>query len=953
VTDKAPRAFFERARQEADRYGPDDWVFARELLQNARDAGATRVGFETEERDGKSLLRCRDDGSGMTLEHARRYLFSLYTSSKDGQQRQAGRFGVGFWSVLRFTPNRITIRSRTRLDAGFGICLDLDRNVAVPASPLETVGTEIVLERDGTPNGQLERRTRDAVKQNGRFLRTLDRDTLDILVNGHAVNERFALSAPSVTFEGKGFRGVVGLGTAPRVELFSRGLRVRAAAALDDLLSSSHQTNHTRVVFPEMPGGLAPQAILDSEDIELLLDRSEARDQKSLIRLVKTAERQLARLVERQLTLLHPEPWWQRLRGATGNGLRKGAPVVTLAVVVGAAFMLAQRLTGGGNTPPFRSTNVTASAISGTAPTREFAYRDLARRYHGPRVDLLGSADEERIAVALHYKPGETPRHFAALRFERFESDGNPIKPDTTNLASAFSVETQCEHDCLHVSLQLAAEAGPLRLPLPVNHTLVGPVEVNGKAHPVFQTAEGLPALLFKRPTRGTLTYRSTLTKTPLLDSRPSSVHGVPANVLRIVTRSRRLPPAQRLAILVGAVRDHIRYDRSSAVAARHLDAQTEGTGFLERTFAIGAGDCDIQNAVLAVLLQQTGLRSRLSAGYVGIDGQATPLAHAWAESLFPDGQWRVADASLRSEAAGAATDVVDTTDKTEMTGAEIETSASMETDPAAAIPTATTVPEAERRLPFIPLALGLVVLTGLAMAWRLRPRRAPQFALDPNSNLPALIAAALSEPHLFRRFEGLFQHHLVPTLGGADLSIDEARQLASQSRLYCATESNTLVDQKAHARHRVIDANDAIGARVARHLGAIDLDSWQRALAEFVSHPLLTRVEELFTAHDVTVRIGIADTVSTSGIIFTNGVAKLPALKSHYEMLIALDARSEWLSKLQVQFHRSPVATAFTLVDRILAVIGLPKAVASSLLAASAHDAVLSAEPVRLEDRP
>jgi hypothetical protein len=38
---RRPGDFRARARAEADRYGPDPWVFVRELLQNARDAGAT------------------------------------------------------------------------------------------------------------------------------------------------------------------------------------------------------------------------------------------------------------------------------------------------------------------------------------------------------------------------------------------------------------------------------------------------------------------------------------------------------------------------------------------------------------------------------------------------------------------------------------------------------------------------------------------------------------------------------------------------------------------------------------------------------------------------------------------------------------------------------------------------------------------------------------------------
>src|SRR5690606_10568397 len=106
--------FRARARAEADRYGPDPWVFVRELLQNARDAGATEVAFLAESRARRWLLPCRDDGEGMTFAHAKRYLFSLYASSKEERSDQVGRFGVGFWSVLRFEPERITIRSRPR-----------------------------------------------------------------------------------------------------------------------------------------------------------------------------------------------------------------------------------------------------------------------------------------------------------------------------------------------------------------------------------------------------------------------------------------------------------------------------------------------------------------------------------------------------------------------------------------------------------------------------------------------------------------------------------------------------------------------------------------------------------------------------------------------------------------------------------------------------------------------
>ncbi|MGB1276905.1 MAG: sacsin N-terminal ATP-binding-like domain-containing protein, partial [Nannocystaceae bacterium] len=105
------QGFRARARLEADRYGPDPWIFVRELLQNARDAGATQVTFIVEQASSGDRIICRDDGEGMDLGHARRYLFSLYASSKETRSDQVGKFGVGFWSILRFEPTRIVIGS--------------------------------------------------------------------------------------------------------------------------------------------------------------------------------------------------------------------------------------------------------------------------------------------------------------------------------------------------------------------------------------------------------------------------------------------------------------------------------------------------------------------------------------------------------------------------------------------------------------------------------------------------------------------------------------------------------------------------------------------------------------------------------------------------------------------------------------------------------------------------
>ena len=86
VANTTGSAFLQRARLEAARYGTDPWVFVRELLQNARDAGAHRVWFETSREDGRERICCRDDGTGMTFDHAQRY--------RAGNRSAAGGRGV-------------------------------------------------------------------------------------------------------------------------------------------------------------------------------------------------------------------------------------------------------------------------------------------------------------------------------------------------------------------------------------------------------------------------------------------------------------------------------------------------------------------------------------------------------------------------------------------------------------------------------------------------------------------------------------------------------------------------------------------------------------------------------------------------------------------------------------------------------------------------------------------
>ncbi|HEY0134453.1 MAG TPA: ATP-binding protein, partial [Nannocystis sp.] len=460
----APEDFRARARAEADRYGPDPWVFVRELLQNARDAGARSVVFTTEASDGVWRLRCRDDGEGMSYEHARRYLFALYASSKEARRDQVGRFGVGFWSILRFEPRRIVIRSRPRLASGTGpsgqaedgaweLELTGDLESAVRRSLTMEPGTELLLERDG-PDDELGRRVFEAAWQNARFLGTRDRpdEPLRITVDGKPVNARFELPAPSSAFRRGAVRGVVGLGTAARVELFSRGLRVRAAASLADFTAGGgRHTGRSRVQFAELPGRMAPQALLESDALELLLSRSDARENKALTRLVRLAERELGRLIARQLDAVRPMSWWRRLLFHARMQLRDSLALRTaLAAGIGAvvALIVAWSLWGDHaftrlrTDLAFLSGGTGETVLVGAAGDLSPRYTDLGRLYRGPQVDVLSGSG---VPVELTYEPASARHYFAALVLERFDAEGQAAASDPAKFSTYVGVDAS---DC-------------------------------------------------------------------------------------------------------------------------------------------------------------------------------------------------------------------------------------------------------------------------------------------------------------------------------------------------------------------------------------------------------------------------------------------------------------------------------------------------------------------------
>lgn len=126
--------------QFADRY-----AFARELVQNAIDAGATRIVTRVDHSADALVISFEDDGSGMSLEIIEGSLLTLFASTKERSPEAIGRYGVGFKSVLAVDPERVEVETH-HATGSFRVTLLRDHTFEiVEASPRGSRGTRVSL----------------------------------------------------------------------------------------------------------------------------------------------------------------------------------------------------------------------------------------------------------------------------------------------------------------------------------------------------------------------------------------------------------------------------------------------------------------------------------------------------------------------------------------------------------------------------------------------------------------------------------------------------------------------------------------------------------------------------------------------------------------------------------------------------------------------------------------
>jgi hypothetical protein len=788
-------------------YGDDPWFFLRELAQNSRDAGARNIWVSAAATpSGMETLTFADDGRGMTLAHARRFLFRLYASDKTADPKAAGKYGIGFWTILGFQPALIQLQSR-RGKNSWAVELDGELNVRPAACLLTRSGTTVLLSRPAAFSSQPEfiSRLESELREYCQYLRRNNRKAgmLPVWFEGKNLTRPMILPGPlSCQFRSGAVEGAVGLAEKPHVRLYARGLPVWQGAVLNQMSHLQMDAAGTA----EIGLGLAPVFLLNGNHLDVTFSRHLALENRALETVRKKAEAALRRLLETSLERTFPRTWQQRSRdrllSAWQRIWRPGwhwLPLLLLIIVPLEITIL-------------RRWFPAVSAVR----TSPFSLQSTSLSYGGATVSLSVSA----AGPPFSYQP-KIPAWFRLFAADAYDiQDGFVRGPERSRLPVPQTRLCRPEQ-AWRMSLQAEA-GGEVFLPLPPGHAIqAGSVRLNGRrVDTVFSSVQG-EALAALAGSGGLVEYRScpggqrrelTAAEISHLTVLPPGL-SLPPALGKTVRESRLFPIAERVALARALVRDLVAYDTSPPTARQYLRLAGD-QHWLAKVLRIGKGDCDILNGLNVLLLRKMGIPSRLVIGMIGELGRARPLLHAWSE--YFDQGWLVSDASAGSPAGPAVTPA--------------ENPAASGRDLALALDDAR--PKDSRivkRLLVSALMLLVMAAAGGLLFVEKKKRRAKDSLIpvgQMKNQLMELVQQAMLNPGIWGRDNPLWSHHLLPTADGKFMSVRQALRLLGKKKLFITGNRNPLALAMMDSGLTVLDLSQPLYAPLRTLLaGAVDAD--------------------------------------------------------------------------------------------------------------------------------
>ncbi len=790
-------------------YISDPWVFLRELAQNSRDSGALEIkidpgGFGST----NEVIIFSDNGHGMTYKDAEKYLFRLYSSSKVKERSSVGMYGVGFWTILKYEPDEILIESYSEEEEKWAIVLGGDLKHRKIECKLSKFGTRITLIRK-KKYSDYEQFCRDMEKGVHKYCRFLDRKDekgriLPVFFRGKLISESLkAAEGISLKYGGRGFEGVVKLGELPHVTILTGGIPAWEGITLDEL---SLVNNASLNGFNYMKSGIAPVFHINGRNLKVNMSRREVIDDRSLQEILKKSRKALNELV--QICSDHAYPR-TRLR-KIWYGIKKGYREITssyiriilavLILVIPLEVYILNRIL------PAEPSNILSP---GTVNVEGY-------RQYSAVVDKLGPG----VVADIRYTPEEniwlkmfTAPNYNVVRGFVWDGSSNYVIPSSSGKISGekfivrITIKNGGDVFLPHPSgYQIAEESIKIRGIRRVRLKRSGSGEVIADV-PGFN--KSLEYICFKADEE----YDPGYTK-KYLDF-PESIRfsdEIEARIKELFYQNleNKISKSIKIANIL------VDYDISEGTAGYYRTLRGN-RNWLTKVLEIGAGDCDVINGVLCLILRKSGVRAKLVIGLIGEKGRVLPGLHSWVE--YYDNGWKKADATASSSIRRANSILEEEfsfVDKEKVPVIENENKAYVLIFKVILLLLLLSI------FPFI-----LFYREKLAKEKERKAKLNPQNKVKARRDIIEIGKSYLLAPELWNYNFDIVDQEIITTLSGKNISIKTALRLLKQRKLFYGKTGNILSDELKRSGEVIVDSDNIIQNPLIRlFYGITDLDA-------------------------------------------------------------------------------------------------------------------------------
>jgi len=811
------RSFFlEKIRESYRNYGDDPWIFLRELAQNSRDSGAGEIRIDVGGfGEYREVIIFADNGKGMTFKDAEKYLFRLYSSSKSNEKYSLGMYGVGFWSVMKFSPVKILIESYSEAEEKWGIEIGNNLEYRKVECRLEKYGTRITLVRKAK-FGNFDSFTGELKKGILKYCSHLEKPettgvNIQVIFRGQHISEALeSNSGISLKYAGKDFEGLVSFENKPKVSIFTGGIPAWEGTSINELSLINKDAAGNKGYIDS---GIAPVFVINGRGIKVNIDRKNIIENSSLKRIVKRSEKALDRLIGTYVDFAYPRNRFEKTVRVLKTFFRsifssylKLIPLILLFVIP-LEFIIINNVF---NNP--------LKKIEQNSNPRILNTRGY--KYYKPIVEKIG----DKIIADISYFPDDN------ILFKMFSAD--IYKRGKGFIRSNAEVKTPLGYFQLQknkkpffINLNVR-NRGEIFLPVPEGYGMdETSLSVNGKFddkpavlfnkdHYVLKVMGNseikytvFPVIISKKLSRRDLNRYMKFPRSVMFDDKIELI--LKKNLNKSL--SEKVDLCRRITNIL------LKYDNSPETAYFYRFSDNFDD-WLKNVIEIGAGDCDVINGVNALLLRKIGIPSKVIVGLTGINGRVLPNLHAWTQ--YYDGMWKNIDVSATSKIIKNGVEFRKRAGAEDVSGSVRVFRKPLEREKAGIIEI------------FFFLIIILAIPAFLIIRNLKRKREDISSGLEYRNraqvkqDIAGIARSFLLNPDLWGKELKLSERKIITTLQGGQLSIRELIKLANNHQLFTGRKDNPFVRELINSKNHILDSNDKIFEPVIEIIpGVIDLD--------------------------------------------------------------------------------------------------------------------------------